>query len=822
MNYIIYFFGSIMAFIFTSSAMASSLQDFSGSKIPNIPDLKYSKKIGNLIKNEDLEYTQLLLNVSINNNISKDLILIRKNELNKFFINSNDLHFLRVLVNDDISKNNWLSIDDLQGINFEYDEQKQSLKLIVPDHMLLDYSINLHGQDITDSQMLKTKQLNALIVNYNAYGAVTDNKDYFSGIAEGIFNSKYGNLSSGFSYSSNRNDVYEETNKLIRLDSKWQYVNPEKIRIYTLGDFISNASDWGSSLRLSGVQWSSAYAQRSDIVTSALPQFSGTAILPSTLDLYVNQDKIYTGEIPAGPFDVKQLPFISGNELTMVTTDLSGQQTIIKKPYYFSPKILAKGINQFSIDIGVPRYNYGHFSNDYDENVVFSSGSLRYGYKQDLTLSAGVEASTDGLFNSGFGFAKNIFNRGIINADLSTSQYKNEAGYSALLGIEGRLNKSVSFNTSYRKIVDNYYDLARVSQIRYVEKYNNIESPDYLTYSALADSIFRIGLNYNFYAGYGIYLGYNQIKDHDNSNEILFASFNGHINKNWGFYSSAYKNYKENSDNNDYGVQIALNYRPSTKVNTISKIMKNDKNSTYRQEINGATGQALGAMTWGGYVERNTKNHDTNGGIYASYNTRPAFITGSYTQVGNQNQMTVSASGSLVAAAGQVFAANRIGDGYAIIKNAGPKSQILNSGVKLGSTDKSGSFLISDLRPYYKNDIYVDTSYLPLQWEIPSTAQTAIVGYRQGTVIDFKAKRVNSGLIKLVDKDNVPIAPGYSVLINGDQVGIVGYDGNVFISNILPNNTLQVDLLDLGSCNVTFSSVDKNHTTKQLGPYLCQ
>ncbi len=102
----------------------------------------------------------------------------------------------------------------------------------------------------------------------------------------------------------------------MRLESKWQYVDPEKVRIYTLGDFISNSSDWGSSVRLAGLQWSSAYTQRGDIVTSALPQFSGSAALPSTLDLYVNQQKIYSGLVPSGPFDVKQLPFISGNEVT--------------------------------------------------------------------------------------------------------------------------------------------------------------------------------------------------------------------------------------------------------------------------------------------------------------------------------------------------------------------------------------------------------------------------------------------------------------------------------------------------------------------------
>ena len=153
-----------------------------------------------------------------------------------------------------------------------------------------------------------------------------------------------------------------------------------------------------------------------------------------------------------------------------------------------------------------------------------------------MTLSGGAEASTDGLSNVGTGFAKNLFGVGVINADLAASQYKDENGYSALVGLEGRISKNISFNTSYRKVFDNYFDLARVSQIRYL-KDNQItsEPQNYLSYSALADEIIRAGINYNFYAGYGVYVGYNQIKYSDNSYKLLSANLSGSLNKNWGF-----------------------------------------------------------------------------------------------------------------------------------------------------------------------------------------------------------------------------------------------------------------------------------------------
>ncbi|MFA3038163.1 fimbria/pilus outer membrane usher protein [Acinetobacter pittii] len=796
-------------------AAAESLQDSTNTVLPIIPEVANS---AHQAFGSDQGYVQLFLNISVNSNASKDLIPVRQDQDRKLYIRSRDLKTLRLKMDEHIPDNQWVCINDLNGIQFKYLENEQSLNLKVPLNMLTGYSVDLSGQQITSPQLLKMKPLNAAILNYSLYNTITNDENVFSGTAEGIFNSAIGNFSSGVLYNGSNENSYSHE-KWVRLETKWQYVDPEKIRIYTLGDFISNSPDWGSSVRLAGFQWSSAYSQRGDIVTSALPQFSGSAALPSTLDLYVNQQKIYSGLVPSGPFDIKQLPFISGNEVTLVTTDATGQQSITKKPYYFSSKILAKGINEFSVDVGVPRYNYGLYSNDYDD-VTFASGAIRYGYSNSLTLSGGAEASTDGLSNLGTGFAKNVLGIGVINADIAASQYKDENGYSTLLGLEGRISKNISFNTSYRKVFDNYFDLARVSQVRYLKDNQiNAESQNYLNYSALADEIFRAGINYNFYAGYGVYLGYNQIKYSDNSYKLLSTNLSGSLDKNWGFYASAYKDYENHKD---YGVYFALRYTPSSKVNAITSVSSDSGSLRYRQEIFGLSEPQIGSFGWGGYVERDQDANENNASVYASYRARAAYLTGRYNRFGDNDQVAVSATGSLVAAAGRIFAANEIGDGYADVTNAGPQSQILNGGVNLGATDKSGRFLIANLRPYMSHHIYLDPSYLPLEWEVSSTNQTAFVGYRQGTLVDFGAHQVISGLVKLVDQNNSPLMPGYAVRINGQQNGMVGYDGEVFIPNLLKQNKLEVDLLDHGSCQVDFAYENKQYSAKKLGPYVCR
>ncbi len=817
-----YIIGVLCVAYFPAHSFAEQLVDHTNTLIPSVPESidgnnKYTQEKING-QEQNLNFIQLFLNISINSNPSEDLFSVKQSKDGKLYIRSGDLKTLRVKMDEHIPDSQWVCINELKGIQFKYLENEQSLNLQVPSSMLSDYSVDLNGQSTTNTNLLKMKPLNAAILNYSLYHTITNDESIFSGSAEGIFNSALGNFSSGVLYNGSNETSYSHE-KWVRLESKWQYVDPEKVRIYTLGDFVSNSSDWGSSVRLAGFQWSSAYTQRGDIVTSALPQFSGSAALPSTLDLYVNQQKIYSGLVPSGPFDIKQLPFISGNEVTLVTTDATGQQSITKKPYYFSSKILAKGINEFSVDVGVPRYNYGLYSNDYDD-ATFASGAIRYGYSNSLTLSGGVEASTDGLSNVGTGFAKNLFGVGVINADIAASQYKDENGYSTLIGLEGRISKNISFNTSYRKVFDNYFDLARVSQIRYLKENQITSEPqNYLSYSALADEIIRAGINYNFYAGYGVYVGYNQIKYSDNSYKLLSANLSGSLNKNWGFYSSAYKDYENHKD---YGIYFALRYTPSTKVNSITSFSNDSGKTTYRQEVNGFSDPHIGSFGWGGYVERDQDAHTNNASIYGSYRARAAYLTGRYNRIGDNDQVALSATGSLVAAAGRIFAANEIGDGYAVVTNAGPQSQIINGGINLGTTDKSGRFLIPSLMPYRENHIYLDPSYLPLNWNVKSTDQKTVVGYRQGTLVDFGAHQVISGLVRIVDKNNTPLLPGYSVRINGQQDAVVGYDGEVFVPNLLRQNKLEVDLLDHGSCQVNFTYNSNQYSTKKLGPYICQ
>jgi outer membrane usher protein FimD/PapC len=98
--------------------------------------------------------------------------------------------------------------------------------------MLTGYSVDLSGQQIL-APIAKDETLNAAILNYSLYQTMTNDENVFSG-TEGIFNSAIGNFSSGVLYNGSNETSYSHE-KWVRLESKWQYVDPESQDIYPRG-----------------------------------------------------------------------------------------------------------------------------------------------------------------------------------------------------------------------------------------------------------------------------------------------------------------------------------------------------------------------------------------------------------------------------------------------------------------------------------------------------------------------------------------------------------------------------------------------------------
>ncbi|NUG24315.1 fimbrial biogenesis outer membrane usher protein, partial [Acinetobacter lactucae] len=114
-------------------AFAESLQDNINAALPSIPEVT---NFSHQLLSSDKGYIQLFLNVSVNSSISRDLISVRQDQYGKLYIRVRDLKILRLKMDEHVADSEWVCINDLNGVQFKYLENEQSLNLKVPSNML--------------------------------------------------------------------------------------------------------------------------------------------------------------------------------------------------------------------------------------------------------------------------------------------------------------------------------------------------------------------------------------------------------------------------------------------------------------------------------------------------------------------------------------------------------------------------------------------------------------------------------------------------------------------------------------------------------------
>jgi outer membrane usher protein len=298
-----------------------------------------------------------------------------------------------------------VDLDQCTGLNYRYNQIQQIVRIEVTDQGRQPFVIDTRPHAETKAADPQTP---GAVVNYTLFGSSSgDPRNYltasqlqsnFSAGFDARAFSQYG----VFSQSGLVNSAIAAGAQSVRLDSAWNYSDRDSLITYRAGDVISSGLSWTRSLRLGGMQVQRNFALRPDLVTLPMPQYSGSAALPSTVDIFVNNIKGYSGTVPAGPFQIQNLPVISGaGNQSIVVQDALGRQTVVNQPFYSSARMLAAGLFDFSVETGFARQDYGVSSNDYDKSPA-ATGSLRYGLNDWLTFEGHAE-TTGSFLNSGAG-----------------------------------------------------------------------------------------------------------------------------------------------------------------------------------------------------------------------------------------------------------------------------------------------------------------------------------------------------------------------------------------------------------------------------------
>src|SRR5690348_15135626 len=349
-----------------------------------------------------------------------------------------------------------LTLDSIPGVSVRYDEGAQKLDITAPFDLL---NVSAAVLNTRSNPIPQPQASPGLLVNYDLYGTRdTSSNSALSAFTELRAFNQWGVLSNTALARLNDSPGIGTHADSVRLDTTFSHSFVDSAVTLRIGDVVSGSLDWSRATRLGGFQLQRNFALQPDLVTFPIPAFYGQAALPSTVELYINGMKQYSGKVPAGPFQLNTVPIVNGNgQAQVVITDAMGRQTSLGFPFYTANQLLRAGLSDYSLDAGFVRKDYGVDSFSYASDPA-ASAIYRYGVRDWLTLEGHAEG-TVGLSNGGVGAVVEIGRAGIVNASYSSSRDHGDSGSQAEFGYNWR-NEHFNFSLDSTRTFGDFRDVA--------------------------------------------------------------------------------------------------------------------------------------------------------------------------------------------------------------------------------------------------------------------------------------------------------------------------------------------------------------------------
>lgn len=704
-------------------------------------------------------------------------------------------------------------LNSFANIKVDYNARMQSVAIVAP---LSTLNLNTTVLNNRDSRRTQASSSPGVLLNYNFYGSQSENNSTslsaFTEVrafnANGVLSSTALTTGNRFSNNSvdNGNKNRDWDSRTIRLDTSWSQSFPDKLITVRAGDILTGALSWTRSTRLGGLQIGSNFDLQPYMTTTPLPAFFGSATLPSAVELYVNGLKQYSGEVPAGPFELNTAPSISGaGNAQLVLTDALGQSSTVNFSLYDTHRLLQPGLSDWSIELGTVRENYGVKSFAYGNDIAVS-GTWRYGVNNRFTAETHAEATKD-LANAGVGGTWVLGGPGgVLFASLAGSETQGRSGmqYSGSYSWNNR-RFNIGLNTlgtsgDYRDVATQYGSSA-------IRQSNQI-STGYSTQSL---------------GSFGV--SYNEV-DYAEDDTAKFAS--AYWSKSFGRRFNLNVNLNQDiNDSANNSASIGASFSLDRNISFNSSVQHTDSRDDFIADVS-QSAPSDGGLGWRAQARHSIDDSNNNSGGLAELNYlgRYGQVQAGVSSYDGDYATYASSTGSIVMMGGGLFAARQINDGFAVVSTDGIADvPVLLQNNPIGTTNSRGLLLISPLNAYQDNKIGIDPMDLPADLRIDKVAAQATPTDRAGTVISFKLVPVRSASIILVDSVNQPLAIGSQVrLVTKKQFpsAIVGFDGEVYLDTLDEHNVLEVITPSGDSCQVSFDYQKQGDGIPLIGPLVCQ
>jgi outer membrane usher protein len=281
-------------------------------------------------------------------------------------------------------------IDDIPGLRAHLEEDGLVLHLEAAPELFA-------AQVIASARRAGVPEggVSALFLDYNLFAERNAGQgETYSGFVQGGWSLGRTSFTSSWLGSRSAGAGVEGASGWHRLDTDLLFDFPEYTARLTLGDGVASPGTLGQAVRFTGIHWATDYATQPGVTPYALPVVSGTAAVPSSVELYVNQALVQRTMVDAGPFELNNIPVPVGQGAVDIRMrDILGHEQQLSVPYLVIPQLLAPGLTRFDFAAGAVREDYGIASFAYGRS--FLSGAVQHGLNEFATLSASGELALD-------------------------------------------------------------------------------------------------------------------------------------------------------------------------------------------------------------------------------------------------------------------------------------------------------------------------------------------------------------------------------------------------------------------------------------------
>lgn len=602
---------------------------------------------------------------------------------------------------------------------------------------------------------------NGAFLDYNL--AYTDDPGLRTRQLSGLLNptvfTAQGNLSAGMLYRNSDLQADSHPQGMVRLDTTWTRDIPDLMASLRVGDAVTPQNSWARSLRFGGIQWATNFATQPTLVTFPQPSITGSAAVPTAMDIFVNGSLRSTQDLPDGTFRIEDIPVVTGaGQIQVVTRDVMGREQLLVQDFYASPQLLRPGLSDYAVSLGALRQNYALESNDYSD--VMLSAMLRRGISSDLTLEGRIDGTADLQVASGGAFFS-MPRIGMLSTALALSRQEQ----TGVLWQVGHQYQGRRFR----------FDLRLQGASEHFAQ-PGIDLPN--AFPRL-QSLVSGGTNFDRLGTLGVSLIDQKFHDSQYDRRLLTISFARPLPDNFSLNLSG--SYIQAEENDLQASLLVMKYfggrRSASATLQHSRAFQNAR-LEYRSDV--PTGPGFGYRTAAYAGDSSALEAETT--WHTDYNRLQAEVR----NLDGDSGWRASVAGSLTWLGGDWYANREIHDGFAVVDASGFEGvRVYLENRPMGVTDQHGRLLVPGLLPYQANRLSIDSRDLPLTARVGSTSEAVAPYYRSGTVVAFDVDTVSSALLRVTWPDGTPVPEGSEALIVGrTDIYPVGRNGRLYLPDL--------------------------------------